>query len=174
MSTISDFLPSIYNSSQSLTSTIISSHDRRERRLNYEKTQVNSVHHIECRCLYRVLMKIELPFRGPRMKNLRHRFIRLLYETACSHQMGYTSIIDFVKLHLGLYISLTDSRQLVLYSAIFGPTHAHDFFSPPSHEDIRRVINSCPLSVPPFVHFKKWSADVKELEQSACPKVVTV
>lgn len=49
----------------------------------------------------------------------------------------------------------------MLYSALFGPTDICDI---PTNEDTIRVIKSCPLSVPPFVNFKKWSRDVKRLE----------
>jgi hypothetical protein len=170
MSTLSNFLPYISaNSSQSVTSyssssSIISSaSDRRGRQLNYKKTQINSVQHIECRCLYRVLMKIEIPFRGVQKKNLRHRFIKLLYETARSREPNYTAIIAYIQQHLGLYISLMDTRQLVLYSALFGTTdHSND----PTNEEIVRVIKRCPLTVPPFVNFKRWSKDVKRLENN--------
>mmetsp|Transcript_4020 Transcript_4020/g.7312 ORF Transcript_4020/g.7312 Transcript_4020/m.7312 type:complete len:339 (+) Transcript_4020:152-1168(+) len=167
ISTANSFLPSVTSydgiSSQSMvSSSITTASHRRERQLNYKKGVVSSVHHIECRLLYRVLMKIEIPFRGLKMKSNRHRFIKLLYENACSSSPDYESIIGFIKQNLGLYISLHDARQLLLYTALFGKRS--EIFGIPPLEDTLRVIKTCPLSVPPFINFKKWSKDVKRLE----------
>lgn len=158
------FLPSlgnsIGNSSQS-ASAITTPSDRRDRQLNYKKAVVSSVHTIDCRCLYKILMKLEIPFRGTQMKSIRHRFIRLLFENSCRLSPDYEMIIGYIRDNLGRYISLHDSRQLVLYCSLFGSTQ---FFTSPTNEEILRVIKSCPLSVPPFVNFKRWSRDVKRLE----------
>lgn len=115
-------------------------------------------------------MKIEIPFRGIAMKNLRHRFIKLLYENACKVEPDYTKLIHFVKVHIGLCISLPDTRQLVLYSSLFGVT---ENFCAPNAEDTLRVIKSCPLAVPPFINFKKWSRDVKRMEGNPLSADVT-
>ena len=115
-------------------------------------------------------MKIEIPFRGAQKKSLRHRFVKLLYEAARSREPNYTAIIRYVQQHLGLYVSLIDTRQLVLYSALFGAT---DYFNSPTNEEILHIIHSCPLTVPPFIHFKKWSRDVKRLENNPLSAAIT-
>jgi hypothetical protein len=115
-------------------------------------------------------MKIEIPLRGHKMTRLRHMFIKLIFEAACSPEPDYEAIIGFIKEHLGLYISLSDARQLALYAFLFGNT---DIYSVPTTQDFYHVIKHCPISVPSFVNFKKWSKDVKRLENKPLSAEVT-
>ena len=162
MSVVSDLLPSVTSNSIATSSAITTPFDRRERQINYKKTIASTVHRINCRCLYRVLMKIEIPFRGANMKTIRHRFIKILYENSFKDDPDYAGLITFIKQHLGLYVSIFDVRQLVLYSALFGDRNK---LTPPSNNEIREVIKRCPLAVPPFTFYNKWSKDLKKLEK---------
>ena len=144
----------------------------------YKKVLVDSVHRIHCPTLYRALCKVEKSLQLN--KKLRYAFAKMLYLAAVRGEYNYDDIQDHVRDSLQVFVSSSESRQLVLYAGIFSTYHqysgkaiideirgASDMDSAAAaalEEDMRACVKGVPLSVPPLYCYTKWSKDVKKLE----------
>mmetsp|Transcript_6383 Transcript_6383/g.10459 ORF Transcript_6383/g.10459 Transcript_6383/m.10459 type:complete len:440 (+) Transcript_6383:50-1369(+) len=140
--------------------------DRVVRTNNYRRLLLNRKGKIDCKVLYRTIMRLEKPLR--RSRTLRHRFIRLLYQAACDPSIDYNTINSWLKTNYHVFITVVEVRQLVLYSGLFGDTGA---VSPPN-ATVRYVLKHCVMSVPRLHLFKRWCVDVKRLQSSPDSKEV--
>ena len=132
--------------------------DRTVRTKNYRRTLLNRKGRVDCKVLYRTIMKLEKPLR--RSKSARHRFVRILFQAACDPQYDYDAIVQWLKANLRMCLTPVEVRQLVLYSGIFGNTDES-----PSKTQVQYVLKHCVMSVPRLHMYKKWCKDIKRLEK---------
>ena len=133
--------------------------DRMVRTANYRRVLLNRKGKVDCKALYRTIMRLEKPLR--RSKARRHRFIRQLFTAACNPEIDYNTIVHWLKANYKISVTVVEVRQLVLYSGIFGET---DDVNPPN-SIVRYVLKHCVMSVPRLHMFKRWCKDVKRLEK---------
>ena len=124
----------------------------------YKRLIIDAVQTINCPILYRTLLKLEKTFQQNERAKL--RFAKMVFLSACQGDQDYDPLVDFLKLQMGVCISLAECRQLVLYSGLFGDTSS----SNPSKENMKQAVTSMHLHVPQLFYYHKWCRDVKRLE----------
>lgn len=133
--------------------------DRVHRTENYRRVLLNRKGKVDCKVLYRTIMRLEKPLR--RSKTKRHKFIRHLFTAACNPEIDYNTIVDWLKDNYKVCVTVAEVRQLVLYCGIFGNTDN----VLPRNENVRSVLKHCVMSVPRLHMYKRWCKDVKRLEK---------
>jgi len=140
------------------TATTISHMTPEEKHKRYVLLLVNSVNTINCAILYRALMKVERAVGDN--KRAKHILARLVYTESCAPEHNYDNILAHLKEHMGVFLSIPEARQLVLYAGLFAPTDT----SPPKRDDVILVCKKMQMRVPPLFYYKRWCRDVKRLE----------